>query len=170
MGTEDGYFEWESPAQTVLLAAYYIDKLEVTNALYRKCLDADGCLEIERPEYFNDLDLADHPVINVEEPIGKPVGKRRPRNAAQMARGIPRSARQWHRTLGSSICAKGVYRFKTHQEADEWLIKRIAQAAAKKTVISTAIRRGPAVALRSARQPPACGSHRPRRSGAARPP
>jgi formylglycine-generating enzyme required for sulfatase activity len=43
-----------------------MDKYEVTNALYRACVDAGGC---ERPSYvptYNNLARADHPVVNVD--------------------------------------------------------------------------------------------------------
>ncbi len=54
----------EKPVHTVYLDAFYIDKYEVTNAQYKKFMDATG---YKAPEYWNDPDLnkPDHPVVGV---------------------------------------------------------------------------------------------------------
>ena len=62
-----------------------------------------------------------HPVINVEEEIGKTVGKRKPRSAAEQARRVQETGRSIYRSRGFRVCPKGVYRFHSHEEADEWM-------------------------------------------------
>lgn len=54
----------EKPQHTIQLDAYWIDKTEVTNAQYRKCVEARGC---EQPggSAYNDGGKANHPVVNV---------------------------------------------------------------------------------------------------------
>lgn len=63
------------------------------------------------------------PVVNLEELPGKVVGRRHPPAhglALQESRRIE-DARAWQRAFGSLPIPKGVYRFRTHEEADEWL-------------------------------------------------
>jgi hypothetical protein len=68
------------------------------------------------------------PVINIEETIGKVVGRRTaPRDSFKYAMGLQRTAGQLGRTFGNSICPKGVYRFKSHEEADAWMLKMITR-------------------------------------------
>lgn len=69
-----------------------------------------------------------YPVINVEEPIGKTVGRRKPPTPGA----IQKTAREFFRSARIRVCDPGVYRFSSHQEADEWMrkmaIKRGLQA------------------------------------------
>ena len=60
-------------------------------------------------------------VINVEETIGKAVGKRKSRTAAEQAQRIQRRGQRIYRHRGFRVCPKGVFRFHTHEEADEWM-------------------------------------------------
>ncbi len=63
------------------------------------------------------------PFANLEEKPGKVVGRRRPPadglllSPAQQAE----NARAWKRALRTLPIPRGVYRFKTHEEADHWL-------------------------------------------------
>ncbi len=62
-------------------------------------------------------------VTDLEEFKGKVAGHRRlPGNALALEHSrSSEDARAWKRTLGLLPIPKGVYRFRTHEEADEWL-------------------------------------------------
>jgi len=61
----------EKPAHNVNIAAFWIDKLEVTNGMYSLCTKAGKCKpprnfeSSTRKSYFNNPDFTDFPVINV---------------------------------------------------------------------------------------------------------
>ena len=64
------------------------------------------------------------PIINIDHPVGKTVGRRKP-SADSFERGM-----QLQKTAGELLNAfelrghpKGVFRFKTFEEADEWEMK-----------------------------------------------
>ena len=63
------------------------------------------------------------PTVNLEEVPGKVVGRRRPPADGLAMSGPSRieDARAWKRALRTLPIPKGVYRFRTHEEADEWL-------------------------------------------------
>jgi formylglycine-generating enzyme required for sulfatase activity len=62
----------EKPAHEVYLDAFYIDKYEVTNKLYKACVDAGTCQppwdfnSFTRSSYFGNPDFDNHPVIYVD--------------------------------------------------------------------------------------------------------
>lgn len=67
------------------------------------------------------------PVVNCEEFIGKTVGRRvRPSDPLSTASGLQRSL--------ASLCPlrikRGVYRFNSHEEADQWLMDRLTRKQA----------------------------------------
>jgi len=69
------------------------------------------------------------PFFNLEEVPGKTVGHRRP-PADTLNPTISRSpedSRAWAKALGGLRIPRGVYRFQTHEEADEWLWQRITR-------------------------------------------
>lgn len=61
----------ESPAHTVSLDAFWIDQLEVTNAMYTLCVQAEACTppvdwaSDRRISYFNNEEFKDYPVVHV---------------------------------------------------------------------------------------------------------
>ena len=65
MGTElqDGD---ERPPHTVFLDAYYFDKYEVTNALYKICVEAGACRLPTSTGRYNNSQYAQHPVVYVD--------------------------------------------------------------------------------------------------------
>ncbi len=74
-----------------------------------------------------------HPVINVEESIGKTVGYRTkaPRGLSPERSSVAASE-ALRREFGGLGVPRGVFRFKSHEEADEWMIKHLARASARK--------------------------------------
>lgn len=69
------------------------------------------------------------PIVNLEETPGKVVGHRRPPKdglALSQAQRVE-NAEAWQRALGGLRIPRGVYRFRTHEEADAWLWKKMTQ-------------------------------------------
>jgi hypothetical protein len=68
------------------------------------------------------------PILNTEEKVGKTVGRRvAPRDAFSFGMGMQKTAIELERAMRRSLCPKGVFRFHTHEEADEWMIKMLAR-------------------------------------------
>lgn len=68
------------------------------------------------------------PFVNVEERIDRLVGRRtRTPDALSTASSRKSDAIAWRRALGGIRVPRGVHRFRTHQEADEWLWRMIAR-------------------------------------------
>jgi hypothetical protein len=57
------------------------------------------------------------PVINVEEFIGKTVGRRVPPSGADLQKTLNQVLARQKR----GVCPRGVYRFHSHEEAHAWL-------------------------------------------------
>ena len=72
------------------------------------------------------------PVINIEDPVGKTVGSRRPPDPLSLRGQTKEDKRAWHRALPSSFVAKGVFRFHSHEEADEWMLRMMTRVPTKK--------------------------------------
>ncbi len=78
--------------------------------------------------------LVKQPFANVEEKIDKIVGRRtRTPDALKSGMQLQALAVELHRSLGHRWGPKGVYRFKTHQEADEWMNRMLARSQTLKS-------------------------------------
>ena len=73
------------------------------------------------------------PFINVEEKIDRFVGKRTGTpDSLQAGMQLQATAAQLHQTFKHRWMPKGVYRFKTHEEADAWMTKMLARSGLPK--------------------------------------
>ncbi len=74
------------------------------------------------------------PFINVGEKIDRFVGKRT-KTPDSLAAGmqLQETALELHRAFNHHWCPRGVYRFKTHEEADAWMTKMLARSGMPKT-------------------------------------
>ena len=64
------------------------------------------------------------PIINLEEKIGKTVGRRTAPNPLKTQPGEIADAEAWRRAFRAMRGVRpGVYRFHSHEEADAWLMK-----------------------------------------------
>lgn len=73
MGSDDDSgFGWSQPAHQVYLDAFYMDVYEVTNALYKACVDSGSCTppreekSYTRGHYYGNLGFDDYPVVLVD--------------------------------------------------------------------------------------------------------
>ncbi len=64
MGAEDGLPD-ARPMHRTYLSSYWIDKYEVTNAQYRRCVLGGACAPPKDRQAFDDSQLGQHPVTNV---------------------------------------------------------------------------------------------------------
>jgi serine/threonine-protein kinase len=64
MGSNDGESD-EKPVHEVYLDGYWIDKYEVTNVQYAKCVAAGVCVKPSDTQYFENSQYANHPVMYV---------------------------------------------------------------------------------------------------------
>lgn len=55
----------EFPFHEVWLAAYWIDRTEVTNKMYSRCINEGDCTPPARTRYYLLPEYADHPVVGV---------------------------------------------------------------------------------------------------------
>lgn len=71
MGSENGNRD-EKPVHQVHLDAFYMDEFEVTNALYKACVDVGVCAppyeegSTTHSSYYSNLEYANYPVIKVD--------------------------------------------------------------------------------------------------------
>jgi len=64
------------------------------------------------------------PIINLEETIGKTVGKRTsPKDSFAYAMQLQETGAELAKSLGWPRFPKGAFKFRTHEEADAWLMK-----------------------------------------------
>lgn len=64
------------------------------------------------------------PVFNIDDPVGKTVGRREaPTDVLAYASGLQRSLNK----LSPLRVPRGVFRFKSHEEADQWLMDHLTR-------------------------------------------
>jgi serine/threonine protein kinase/formylglycine-generating enzyme required for sulfatase activity len=99
LGNSDEY-----PQHTVFLNAYWIDKTEVTNAMYMQCITEGGCIRGQRYYHLDRLEdpkYSNHPVVNINHAEADEycnwVGKRLPTEAEweKAGRGANNSLYPW---------------------------------------------------------------------------
>lgn len=74
------------------------------------------------------------PLINVEEKIDRFVGRRTGTpDSLRAGMQLQETAAQLHKTFKHRWMPKGVFRFKTHEEADAWMTRMLAQSDLPKT-------------------------------------
>jgi hypothetical protein len=77
---------------------------------------------------LGDNDAVTRPVINVDEQIDRTVGRRnKPPDALSTATSCKAESIAWRRAFGGVRVPRGVYRFSSHTEADQWLWRMIAR-------------------------------------------
>ena len=70
----------------------------------------------------------EQPFINVEEKIDRFVGRRaKAPDALSTATINKANSIAWRKAFGGIRAPRGVHRFKTHEEADEWLWRMMAR-------------------------------------------
>ncbi len=118
MGSTTGQAD-EAPSHQVSLAAYLIDKFEVSNADYRRCVAEGGCTQTKsadgftRPGYRDSPDFNNYPVVNVTwDQAGaycRWAGKRLPTEAEweYAARGADNLTWPWGNSFNASLSAAG---------------------------------------------------------------
>ena len=76
------------------------------------------------------MSVVSYRVVNVEEKIGKTVGRREPCDPWTRGMRLQETAGQLRTSAGhGGICPRGVYRFKTHEEADAWMMNMLVTRA-----------------------------------------
>lgn len=72
------------------------------------------------------------PVVNVEERVDRVVGRRQaPADPLDVSSSRRADAIRWREVFGGIRVRRGVYRFRTHAEADEWLWKAMARPTSR---------------------------------------
>jgi hypothetical protein len=85
-----------------------------------------------KPKMEKDFDPNVMPVVNIDEEIGKTVGRRRAPDPLQINEGQTKAAaRAWQALKPLQKIRPGVYRFRSHEEADAWLLDKLIPTRAK---------------------------------------
>ncbi len=75
----------EQPGHTVYVRGFWLDRTEVTNAEYRRCVEAGVCTAPHRRDLYDDPRFADYPVLGVDwfqaQAYARWAGKRLPTEA-----------------------------------------------------------------------------------------
>ncbi len=74
------------------------------------------------------------PFVNVEEKIDRVVGRRtKAPDSLEAGMKLQALGAELHKGLKHRWCPVGVYRFKTHEEADEWMTRMLARSGMPRT-------------------------------------
>jgi formylglycine-generating enzyme required for sulfatase activity len=120
--------EGEKPQHKVFLDAFYIDKYEVTNARYQKCVKAGACNEPSDTTYYGKADYVQHPVVYVSwygaNAYCRWAGKRLPTEAEweKAARGDEERTWPWGNTFDENrvnFCDKNCPEWWKHVSVDD---------------------------------------------------
>lgn len=66
-----------------------------------------------------------HPVVNIEENIGKTVGRRRIKDSLEYAFGLQKSLARIREDSPFPRFPKGVFKFRSFEEADAWTMRHL---------------------------------------------
>jgi hypothetical protein len=70
------------------------------------------------------------PLVNLEEKIDRQVGRRSLcADGLKAGMALQELGAELHRSFKHHWCPKGVYRFKTHEEADAWMMRMLARSS-----------------------------------------
>ncbi len=94
----------------------------------RTAAGRSGSLALPIPKVYHGS-VVNKPLINVEEEIDRIVGRRtKVPDSWKTGMQLQSLGAELHKAFKHRWCPKGVYRFKTHEEADEWMTKMLARS------------------------------------------
>lgn len=68
------------------------------------------------------------PIVNLQDPVVRTHGKRKyPKDSFEAGMALQKTGADLYCSLGHGLVPKGVYRFKTHEEADAWMRRMIVR-------------------------------------------
>lgn len=67
------------------------------------------------------------PIVNLDDPVGKIVGRRRVPNPLKTRPDEISASKKWREAGVGVRVPKGVFRFKSHEEADQWLMDHLTR-------------------------------------------
>jgi hypothetical protein len=80
------------------------------------------------------LPVCMEPPVKMEENVGKVVGRRtKLPEAFATGMGLQSLAAELHKSFEQHWAPRGVYRFKTHEEAEEWMWRMLARSQTPRT-------------------------------------
>ena len=68
-----------------------------------------------------------HPVVNIDEMIGKTVGRRRIKDSLEYGFGLQESLARIREDASSPRFPRGVFKFRSFEEADAWTMRYLTK-------------------------------------------